>query len=1032
MATRRERVVIELEDGLTAGVLREAAAVAVLNRELDKLSRDSVKAKQGMDPLGRETIPQTTRNSDAAGKSIDKLSGRLELFARSIAAIGPATIPIGAVAIPAVTTLASGLGFLTVGAGTTILAFHGLGDALTKFNKAAAEPTATNIAAAQAAMDKIAPSAQNFVLELHRLGPELERLQQAAGSGLFPGLTKGIKEAQSALPAVERIFRLVGSEMGNLSAEAGKSLGGPEWAPFLKFIGDEAPHALSQMGHAMGSVTHGLAELWMATQPLNSGGLDWIEKAANGFDSWATGLDQTQGFKDFVAYIQQHGPEVEQLLADTSSLFVDIVQAAAPLGGPTLHALDLIVKALDLLANSPIATPLLALIQLNSVLRLTSTGLQKIGVDANLGLTKGLTGSLKGATSGLYSMVSGTTDAKHASKDMADQQASTGVEVAKGAGQLAAFALVSSGAADAMGIQNTAMLGLAGSMAGPFGAAVGIGVGALLDFKSASQKAGAAQSALDSTMSSSTSTITQQTDALTAGQVALDSQVANLKKHSGVLGAAQQVLVHPFASINYGLSGLDGSSTIQDLRVSLDSARSDLADTQTALGALFTQLGGQSHDKFGRDLVLTVQQLQGVATRAEPAMQALGITTNDLQQAAARGDGSLDKLTGRIVDWINTADSAKGRSQAMADALAKLGDESLTSADRVKGLEDALDGLFNPKMSLNATHNAWHEALSGLKDSLFDVEALKSAQVSAHSAQISYNEAVKNYGKNSAKAHLAAERLAIAQQKVRDAAAGSSRAILGNSDAALKNQDAIRGLAGNLIDYLKAQAEAGKPASQIMATYRTQRQALIDTATQMGINKKDLEAYLKIIGFTPKAVTTVIKTRGVPQSLSDLRSVASELAKLRDKTIHIATVRTTGGRVLPGMADGGTVAGAPRRPYADKVIIAAAPGEEIISNRHGQADQFRADRAAGRIPAYADGGKVARSYQRPDVAPPLMMQSRGQATPSIDYGRLTRALLAARPLYGDLHMQPHNYGEFQRQMQQDHAMAVVGGGYEHD
>lgn len=71
--------------------------------------------------------------------------------------------------------------------------------------------------------------------------------------------------------------------------------------------------------------------------------------------------------------------------------------------------------------------------------------------------------------------------------------------------------------------------------------------------------------------------------------------------------------------------------------------------------------------------------------------------------------------------------------------------------------------------------------------------------------------------------------------------------------------------------------------------------------------------------------------------------------------------------LLPNMspmvkhADGGTVAG-PRFPYGDKVLIAAAPGEEIISNRHGEADRFRADRAAGRIPkyagAFADGGTV--------------------------------------------------------------------------
>ncbi|NGZ99617.1 hypothetical protein G5V59_02470 [Nocardioides sp. W3-2-3] len=66
------------------------------------------------------------------------------------------------------------------------------------------------------------------------------------------------------------------------------------------------------------------------------------------------------------------------------------------------------------------------------------------------------------------------------------------------------------------------------------------------------------------------------------------------------------------------------------------------------------------------------------------------------------------------------------------------------------------------------------------------------------------------------------------------------------------------------------------------------------------------------------------------------------------------------GLLAPGAvphAEGGTVQG-PRHPYGDKVLTYLAPGEEVITNRNGQADRFRADRAAGRIPAYADGGTV--------------------------------------------------------------------------
>ena len=74
-------------------------------------------------------------------------------------------------------------------------------------------------------------------------------------------------------------------------------------------------------------------------------------------------------------------------------------------------------------------------------------------------------------------------------------------------------------------------------------------------------------------------------------------------------------------------------------------------------------------------------------------------------------------------------------------------------------------------------------------------------------------------------------------------------------------------------------------------------------------------------------------------------------------TTTIRTIQQTVRDIVPGgNADGGTIGG-PRHPYGDKVLSWLAPGEEIISNRHGQADRFRADRAMGLIPTYADGGQ---------------------------------------------------------------------------
>ena len=79
-------------------------------------------------------------------------------------------------------------------------------------------------------------------------------------------------------------------------------------------------------------------------------------------------------------------------------------------------------------------------------------------------------------------------------------------------------------------------------------------------------------------------------------------------------------------------------------------------------------------------------------------------------------------------------------------------------------------------------------------------------------------------------------------------------------------------------------------------------------------------------------------------ALGILTGIRAGLNAIRSKDVTVRVHRVmTGGLagMLGGQADGGTVGGAPRRPYGDKVLTMPAPGEEVISNRNGQADRHR-------------------------------------------------------------------------------------------
>lgn len=389
MAVRNESVRISAIDDFTSPVARMSAAAALFKRQLDDINGTNVDVNRGLIDTARSvnTVGDSTRRTSA---DINQFSGRLRIMADAALTLGPATLPIAAIAVPAITGLASAFGFAAIGAGSAIVAFQGVGDALSAVNKAQLEPTAANLAAARQAMDQISAPAREFVRELNGMDAAFTAVRDAAAEGFFSQLTPALADVEAALPRVASLFESVAGAVGKVGAEAIESLTGPEWADFFSFIQAEAPRALSDLGAAVGSVAHGMAELWMAFSPLNRDFNGWLRDAAAGFDKWAQGLSQTEGFQEFVDYIRTSGPQVAEAFAAIGNAVLQVVQAISPLGGPVLQVITQFANALATLADSDLGTPLFA----------TAAGLAAVGRAGRLlGVTStgvaGLVGSLR-------------------------------------------------------------------------------------------------------------------------------------------------------------------------------------------------------------------------------------------------------------------------------------------------------------------------------------------------------------------------------------------------------------------------------------------------------------------------------------------------------------------------------------------------------------------------------------------------------------------------------------------------------------
>lgn len=410
MGVRRESVELSLSDvDFTSGMARAAASTALLNRELGNLDGSSVKATKSTKSVGDEAerTGQKVRRSSA---DLNQFTGRLSLLATAGATLGPALLPIGAVGVPAVTALAGGLGAAAGAVGVALLAFHGFGDALDALDKYQLEPTAEHLQKVHETMGQLSPSAQELVTRLNGLQPVLQRLQATAGAGMFPGLNEGLDEIMALAPDVNDLVARLATEMGHLAAEGGQAVqNDADLQAFFAFIRETAAPTLDAFARATGNVIAGLGSILVAFRPLSDDFTRGMLDMSRSFREWAANLGDSAGFRDFVAYIRESGPQVGAFFEAIAQALIALAQAAAPWGALVLPLLTDAAKVFATIAGSPIgpvlysaAAALLAMKAAAGGLDKMATSLGRIGINAGTASTR--LGTFAGRAAGILAV----------------------------------------------------------------------------------------------------------------------------------------------------------------------------------------------------------------------------------------------------------------------------------------------------------------------------------------------------------------------------------------------------------------------------------------------------------------------------------------------------------------------------------------------------------------------------------------------------------------------------------------------------
>jgi hypothetical protein len=188
-------------------------------------------------------------------------------------------------------------------------------------------------------MGQLPPAAQAFVRQIISMKPKLDELRATAASGLFPGVTTGLKGLMGNFGVVNQLVAATSGAFGGLAAKAGKALGGKEWGRDLALIGGQNVKTINQMGEAGGNLADTFRHILVAARPF----VNWIGKGTVALTGWMKTSSKAGRENGKLAAFFDRTKKSMQLLGPilkgVGGSLLNIGKAARPLGNEILGAL---------------------------------------------------------------------------------------------------------------------------------------------------------------------------------------------------------------------------------------------------------------------------------------------------------------------------------------------------------------------------------------------------------------------------------------------------------------------------------------------------------------------------------------------------------------------------------------------------------------------------------------------------------------------------------------------------------------------
>lgn len=744
-------------------------------------------------------------------KDLDSSDSRMGNLVQTSLALGPALVPIAAAGVPAVAALTAGLGAAAGAVSVLALALNGIGDGLGALNDYQLEPSAENLAKVREEFEKLGPAGAHFVLYLDKLEPQLRKLQNTAREGLLPGVEEGIDSLLERGPQARRIIAEISGALGDAAAESGKELASDDWNDFFDYLETEARPILGDLLRTAGNVATGLAHMIPAVDPLTQDFSKGMLEASRDFEKWADGIEKTQGFQDFIDYVQRVSPKAVDTLGAIAKAGLDIVEAAAPIGEVTLPVLKALAETLSAIANSPAGPALIA----------AAAGLS--AVSRGVALYNAANGS---ALLGLLSK--GGKEGKKAGLGFRGAAAGVGV-----------LALSLTDIDDKLGVSNTAMGVAIGTLAGPWGAAIGGAIGGAIDFAHRNDDVADSLKAVDRAAANPGNLHAYEkavTAAVEKTQDALD-KATNIDKFGD--------FTSPTEAFRYGVESL--THDLRDAAEEAQQGQLKFADLRQTLG----EIRSYTLDREGGfdNLSFDIGTLTKFAARAKPALHQMGYSLKDLRKV--KTEEEMRRIAAGIRNFNREVDSVPGRTKGARNAIKGLDNPLLNTADSAEILDAKLTNLFDPSLNAEQSMIDWKLGLKDLRKQIAKTSGALDDQsregLTNRSSIIQQITSLKSFAQAQAENGASARKVA---KILRD----GRKALIDTGEAAGISRPKIRNYVDSLVD--------------IPRTVKT----ILDTPGAKK-SQNDVDTLARKIANVPNKLNIFTDAPGAPKSTKDIEGL---------------------------------------------------------------------------------------------------------------------------------------------------------------